>query len=200
MIQNVEQTVLHDGHRLLQIGHSVLQLFGWSKQPLRWQLETFVLLQSCRMHWVPHETAYVHGTYVVCSSKGIQWCRGEYQLRGEIKRLVVEWTGMLIECRHGCNDFDLSSSYGGSLALRLSLHSAVQTRYILQTTRVTGRNAQYSRVWESSTRRLDEIILMLQACKLPFFPFVWNVMRKAIAKQLLRTNHWSTIERYWGRS
>jgi len=100
VIQKVERNVLRNGHRLREIPQSVLQLFGQSKPPSRQWLHTFLWPQSCWMHWVPHATACVQGTYVVWSSKGIHWCWGMYLLRGEIKRLVVEWTGTLDEFRH----------------------------------------------------------------------------------------------------
>jgi len=105
-IHKVEWNVLCNGHRLLEITQRVLQLFGRSKQPLRRWLHTFLWPQSCWMHWLPHATACVQGTYVVCSSTGIQWCGGTYLLRGEIKRLEGEWTGTLIEFRHSYDDFD----------------------------------------------------------------------------------------------
>jgi len=110
-IQKVERNVLLNGHWLVEIRQSVSQSFGWSKQPSQRWLHTFLLLQSCWMHWVPLATAWVQGTYVVCSSKGIQWCWGRYLLRGEIKRLVVEWTGTLVEFLHSYNDFDCFISY-----------------------------------------------------------------------------------------
>ena len=150
-IQNVERNVLRDGHWILEIRQSVLQTFGRSKQPSRRWLYTFVLPQSCWLHWVSHTTACIQGTYVVCSSKGIQWCWGTYLPRGEIKRPVVEWTGMLVEFCHSYDDIDLFNSYGGRLELRFSLYSAVQTRHFLQTIWVTRRNGQYIWVLETST-------------------------------------------------
>jgi hypothetical protein len=68
-----------------------------------------------------------------------------YLLRGEIERLVVEWTGRLVEFRYSYDDFDRSNSYGGRLERWFSLYSAVQTRHILQTIRATTRNGQY--IW-----------------------------------------------------
>jgi len=132
-IQRVEQNVLCDGHQLLEIRRSVFQSFGRSKQPSWWWSHTFLLPQSCWMHWVPHATACVQGTYVVCSSNGMQWCGGTNLLRGGIQRLVVEWTGTLVESRHGYNDDDNFISYGRRLELRLSHYSAVQTRHNLWT-------------------------------------------------------------------
>jgi len=105
-IQKVERNVLHNGHQLLVLGQSVLQSFSQSKQPSQWWLHMFLVIQSCWMHWVPHATVCVQGTYVVCSSNGIQWSSGTYPLRGEIMRLVVEWTSTLVEFHHSYDDFD----------------------------------------------------------------------------------------------
>jgi len=85
------------------------------------------------MHVVPHATTCVQGTYVGCSSKGIQWCWRTYLLRGEIKWLVVEWTGTLVEFRQSYDDFARFISYSSHLELLLSLYSAVQTWHICQT-------------------------------------------------------------------
>jgi len=120
-IQNLQRNVVRNGHRLFEIGQNGLQSFGQSKQP-SWQwLHTLLLPQSCWMHWVLHPTACIQGTYVVCSSKEIQWCWGTYLLRGEIQRLVVEWTGTLVEFRHSYNNIDCFMSDCGRLELRLSL-------------------------------------------------------------------------------
>ena len=62
-------------------------------------------------------------------------------LRGEMKRLVVERTGMLVEFHHSHDDFDHLNCNRSQLELGLSLYWAVQTRYILQTLRVRRRNA-----------------------------------------------------------
>jgi len=191
-IQQVERNVLCDGHRLLETRQSVFQLFGQSKQPSQRWLHTFLLPQSCSMLWVPHSTACVQGTYVVCSSKGIQWCWGTYLLRGEIKQLVVEWTGMLVEFRHSYDDFDCFNSYGGRSELWLSL----QTRHILQTIRARRRNGQYIWVSETSTRRLDQSLQILQALLLPFFPFLRSIILKDMERKLLWSNNKSTIERF----
>jgi len=195
-IQKVERNVLRNGHRLLEIRQSVLQSFGRSKQPSRRWFHMFLLPQSCWMDWVPHATACGQGTYVVCSNKGIQWCRGTYLLRGEIKRMVVKWTGTLVESRHSYGDFDQLIHYGGRLELRLSLHSAVQTRHILQTIRATRRNGEYVWVSGTSTRRLDQSLQVLHASLLPFFPFLRNIALKDTEKQLPWRNNKSTIERF----
>jgi len=174
-IQQVEQNVLCDGHRVWEIRQSVLQSFSWFKQPSwRW-LHTFLLPHTCWMHWVPLATACIQGTYIVSTSNGIQWCWGTYLLSGEIKRLVVEWTGALVEFRHSYNDFERFICYGGRLELRLSLDSAVQTRHILQTIWATRRNGQYIWFLETSTRRLDQSLQILQATLLPFCPFLRNI-------------------------
>jgi len=69
-IQKVEWDVPCDGHQLLEIGRCVLQLFSRSKHPSwRW-LHRFLSPQSCWMQWVPHATACIQWTYVLCSSKG----------------------------------------------------------------------------------------------------------------------------------
>jgi len=101
-----------------------------------------IVLLSSGMHWVHHATACIRGIYVVCSSKGIQWCWGTCLLRGDIKRLVVEWTGTYGEFRHRYDDSDCFNSYGGQRELRLSLYSAVQTRHILEIIQATRRNGQ----------------------------------------------------------
>jgi len=200
LIQKVEWNVLHDGHRLLEMRQSLLQLFGQSKQPSRRWLHTFLLLESCWMHWVRHETACAQGTYVVCSNKGIQWCWGTYLLRGKIKRLVVEWTGMLVEFRQSYDDFDCFISYGGRLEPRMSLYSAVQTRHNLETTRETRRNGEYIWVLETSTWQLDQSLQILQASLLPFIPFLRNITLKNMEKQLPWGNRKSTIKRFQWRS
>jgi len=152
------------------------------------------------MHWVPHATACVQGTYVVCCSKGIQWCWETYLLRGEIKRLVEEWIGKLVEFHHSYDHFDCFISYGGRLEIRLSPCLAVQTRHILQTVRVTRRNGQYIWVSETSTWRLDQNLRILEASLLPFFPFLRNITLKDMEKQRPWTNNKSKIERCSGRS
>jgi len=112
----------------------------------------------------------------------------------------VEWTGTLVEFRHSKDDFDLIISYGGSLEQRLSLYSAVQTRHILQTILAAGRNTQYIWVLETSTRRLDQSLQILQASWLPFFQFLRNIILKDMEKQLPWRNNKYTIERFYGRS
>jgi len=194
-IQKVQWNVLRDGHRLLEIQGSVLQLFGQSKQPSQRWLDTFLLPQSCWMHWVPHAAACIQGSYVVCSSKEIQWSWGTYLLRGEIKGLVVEWTGRLLEFRHSYDDFDRFFSFSSRLELQLSLDLAVQSRHILQTIRATRRNGQYIWVLETSTPRLDQILQILQASLLPFFPFLRIITLKNMEKQRPWKNNKSTIER-----
>jgi len=116
-IQKVERNVLRNGHWLLESWQSLFQWFGRSKQPSQRWLHTFCLPQSSWIHWVSHATTCIQGTYVVCSSKGILWCWGTYLLRGEIKRLVAEWTDMLVELCHTCDDFDHFNSYGSRAAL-----------------------------------------------------------------------------------
>ena len=152
------------------------------------------------MHWVPHATACIQRTYVVCSSKWIQWCCGMYLLTHEIKRLVVEWTGTSVEFGHSYNDFDRFNSYGGRLELWLSLHSALQTRHILQTIRATRKNGQYIWVSATSTQWLDQSLLILQASLLPIFPLLRNIALKDMEKQLPWRNNKSTIKRFEGRS
>jgi len=195
-IQKVERNVQRNGHWPLEIRQSVLQSFGRFKQPSQQWLHTFLWLQYCWMHWVPHATACVQGTYIVCSRKGIQWCWGPYILRGEIKWLVVEWTGMLVEFLDSYDDFDHFISYGGRLEQLLSLYSAVQTRHILQTIRATRRNGQYIWVSETSTRRLDQSLQILQASLLPFFPSLRNITLKDMEKRLPWRNNKSTIKRF----
>jgi len=139
-VQKVERNGLRDGHWLLEITWRVLQSFGWSKQPSRWSLHTFLLLQSCWLHWVSHAIACVQGTYVICSSTGIQWSGGTYILRGEIKQPVVEWTSTLVEFCHSYDDFGRFDGYSSCLELPLSLYSEVQTRHILRTILATRRD------------------------------------------------------------
>jgi len=179
-IQEVERNVLHNGHRLLEIGQSVLQSFGRSKQPLWRSLHMFLFTQSCCMHWVLYDTACIQGIYVICSSQEIQWCWGMYLLRGEIKQLMAEWTGTLVEFHHSCYDFDCFNSYGGHLELRLSLYSAVLNRHILHIIRVTRRNGQCIWVLETSTQWLDTSLQIGQASFLPFILFLQNVAFKDI--------------------
>jgi len=148
------------------------------------------------MRWVSDTTACIQGTYVVCSSKRIQWCWGTYLLRGEIKQLVVEWTGTLVQFLHSYNHFDCFNSYGGHLELGLSLYSTVQTGHISQTILATRRNGQYIWVSETSTWRLDQSLRILEASLLPLFPFLRNITLKNMEKQLPWSNIKSTIERF----
>jgi len=177
-IQQVERNLLRNGHWLLEIQHSVLESCGWSIQTLRWWLHTFLLLQSCWMHWAPHATACVQGTYVVCPSNGIQGCWGTYLLRCEIKRLVVEWTGTLAQFHHGYDDFDRFISYSGCLEPPLSLYSAFETRHIVQIIQATRGNHQNIWVSETSTPSFDQSLRILQPSLLPFFPFLRNITLK----------------------
>jgi len=156
----------------------------------------FLLPQSCWMDWVPHVTAYIQGTYVVCPSKEIQWCWGTYLLKGEIKHLVVEWTGTLVELHQSYDYFDRFNSYGSRLVLCLSLYSAVQTRNVLQTIWATSRNGQYVWVLETSTQQLDQSLWILQASLLPSLPFLRNITLKDMEKQLLWMNNKSSIKRF----
>jgi len=112
-IGKVKQNVLCDWHWLMDIQQSVLQWYGRSKEPTQWWL---LVLQSCWMLCVPCATSCVQGTYVVWSSKGIEWCRWTYLLRGDIKQLVVEWSGTIVELHHSCDDTDRLNSYGGRLS------------------------------------------------------------------------------------
>jgi len=149
------------------------------------------------MHQVHHATACVQGTYVVCSSKGIQWFSGTYLLRGEIqRRVVVEWTGTLVEFHHSYDDFNHFNSYGGRLELWLSLYLAVLTIHIVQSIQATRRNGQYISVSESSTRRPDQRLWILETSLLPFFPFLRNITLKDMEKRLLWRNNKCTIERF----
>jgi len=75
----------------------MLQSFSRSKQPSQRSLHTILSPQSCWMHCVRHIADCAQGSYVVCSCKGLQWCGGTYVLPVEIKGLVVEWTGALVE-------------------------------------------------------------------------------------------------------
>jgi len=195
-IQKVEWNVLRDGHQLEQIGQSLLQLFGRSDQPLRHWSHMFLLPQSCAMHWVPHSTACDQGTYAVCSSKWIRWYGGTYLLTGEIQRLVVEWTGGLVEFCHCYMVFDHFNCYGGQLELRLSLDLAVQTRHILQTIWGTRRNGQYIWVPEKLTGRLDQSLCTLHASSFPFLPFPHDITGNYMEKELLCTNNKSTLQRF----
>ena len=168
-IQKVEWNVVHNEHRLWEIRLNVLQLWTRSNQFSRWWFHTFLLPQSLWMRLVPHATACIQGTYVIWSSKEIQWCWGTYRLRGVIKRLVVEWTGMLVEFRHSYDDFDHFNRYGGRLELKLSLYSAIRTRHILQTILATRRNGQYIWVSETSTQQLDQSLRIVPASLLSLF-------------------------------
>jgi len=196
LIQNVERDVLCDGYRLLEIRHSGLKSFSRSKWPSVWWLHTFLPLQCCWKDWFPHATACVQGTYVVCSRKGIQWSWGTYLLGGEIKRLVVEWTGTVVEFRNSYNNFDCFNSYDGRWELRKSLHLSVQTRHILLTITVTRRNGQYTWVSETSTCRLDRRLRILQPCLFPLFPLLRNSTLLEMETQLLWRNYKSTMERF----
>jgi len=148
-IQNIERNVLHNGLWMLEIRQSLWKSFGWFKSPSRRSLHLLLLPQSCLMHCVLQAIACVQGTYVVYSSKCIQWCWGMYLLRGEINPLVLTWTGMLVEFHQNYHDFDYFDCDGGQLKLWLSLCWVVQTRHILDTIRATRRNGKYIRVLET---------------------------------------------------
>jgi len=152
------------------------------------------------MHWLPHDTASIQGTYVICSSKGIQWCWGMYLLRGKIKRLVVAWTSTWVEFCHRYDDFDRFNIFSGHLELQSSLYLAVQTRHILQTVRVTSRNGRYIWVSETSTRSLDQKLWILQPSMLRFFPFLQNITLTNMRNQAPWWNDKSTIVRFQGWS
>lgn len=151
------------------------------------------------MHWVPHAIACVQRTYVACASKGIQWCWGTY-LRGEIKRLEVEWTGTLVDCRHSDDDLDCFISDGCRLELWLSLYWAVQTRHILQTNQATRRNGQIIWILETSTWRLHQILLIVHPSWLPSFRFLRKITSKNTETYVLWSSSKSTTERFWGTS
>jgi len=89
-----------------------------------------------------------------------------YLNRGEIKQLVVGWTGMLVEFHHSYNDFECLNSYSSHLELQLSVYSAVQTRHNIPTIRTTWNNALYSSGLETWTWQLD---LSLQNLQESFF-------------------------------
>jgi len=168
----------------LEIRHSVLRLLGWSKQPLQWWLHMFLPLQSWWMHSVPHATVCVHGTYVLCFSKEIQWCWGRYLCGGEIKRLVVGWTGTLVKFCQSSDDFDRMNSYGSCLELQVSLYLAVQTRHILQTIWAMRRNDLHISVLQTSTLWFDQSLRTLQASWLPICPLLRNVTLKDMEEQV----------------
>jgi len=81
----------------------------------------FLLPQSSWMHWVAHAKACVQGTYVVSSSRGIQRSWGIYLLWGETNRLVVKWTGFLVEFHHTYNDFHCLNCPRSGFELRFPL-------------------------------------------------------------------------------
>jgi len=171
-------------------------IFGRSKQPLQWWLHSYLLSQSCWMHWDPHAGACIQGIYVICCCKGNQWCWRTYLLRGEIKQLVVKWTGTSVEFHHSYDDFDRFNSYGGCMELLLSLDSAVQTRDFLQTIQTTWMNGQHIWVSETLTWRLDQSLSILEAYQLPFFPFLRNITLKEMEFKLQWRNNKSPIERF----
>jgi len=195
-IQMIEESVLRDGYRLLDIQQSVLQSFGQSKKYLRWWLHTFLLPQCCSIHCVPYATACIHGTYVICSSKGIEECWGTYLLRGKIKQLVVEWRRMLVVFFHSYKDFDHINSYGGRWELWLSRYFAVRTRHILQTIQATRRTGQYIWVSETWTQQLDQSLWILEGSFWRFFPFLQHLILNGMDKQLWWKNNKSTMEKF----
>jgi len=150
------------------------------------------------MHWVPHATACIQGKYVVCSSRGIQWCWGMYLLSGEIKRLVLERTGTWVEFCHSYNEFDSFNSYGGCLELQLSLYLSVQSKEILQTIRGTRRNSRYIWVSETSTQQLYQTLRILHASFLPFLLCLRNITLKDMEGHLPWWNNRSTIMKFSG--
>ena len=175
LIQKGVRNVLHNGHWLMELWQSVIQLFSRSKQLSQQWMHPFLLLQFCWIHWVPHATACGKGTFVLCSSKGIQWSWGTYLLRGKIKQLLVECTWMLVEFYHTYHDFDYYNRYSCLLEVQLSLYLAVQTRHIWQSIQVTRRNSQNIWLCERSTRWLDQSHRILQASLLPFVPSLQNL-------------------------
>jgi len=155
----------------------------------------FPFPQSRWMRWVPRSTACIQGAYVVYSSNRIQWGGETYLLRGEMKWLVVEWPGTLVQFRHSYNNYYHFNSYGGSLELRLSLHSAVQTRDSMKTLREKRRNCKCIWVSARSTRQLHESLRIFVTSWLPFIQLLQNLTLEDIKKQLLWRNNISTIER-----
>jgi len=141
-LPKVVENVWRDGNQLLEIGHTVLSSFGRSKHPWRWWLHTILLLQSCRMHRLTHATSCIQGTYVVCSSTGIQRCWGTCLLSSGMKRLVMQWTSMFVECCHSYHDFNRFNWYSGRFELQLTRYWAVLTGHIVHTIRVRWRNGQ----------------------------------------------------------
>jgi hypothetical protein len=172
MIQNVERKVLYNAHWLLGIRPRLLQSFVRSKQPLWRYLPMLRFPQSSSLRWIPPATVLIHGTYVIWSSKGNEWCRGTYLPRGEVKQQVVAWTGMLVDVHHSYNNFDHYNFSSGRLQIQLSHPSAVQTSLILQTILATRRNGQYICVSEILTQRFDQSLRILQPLWLPLFLFL----------------------------
>ena len=111
---------------------------------MRQSLDKFVLPQSCWLRWVPYATACVQWTYVVYLNQGIQWYWEAYLLRDEIKRLVVQGTGTLVEFLHSYNMYNRFNIYGGCFEHSFSIFLVHQTRHILQTIRTTRRHGKCS--------------------------------------------------------
>jgi len=191
-IQKVGWNVLCNVHQLLETQQRALQWLYRSKPSWQW-LHMIHLPQSCWTHWVPHATACVQGTYVICCIKGIRWRCGMFLPRDIIIWLVVEGIRMLVEFHHWYNDFNRINSYGGRLELWLFVYLAVQTRYILQTIQVTWWNGQYIWVSEISARQFDQSLPVLHVSLLPFFQFLRNITFKDMEQLLLRRNNISTI-------
>jgi len=121
-------------------------------------------------------------------------------LRREIKRLMAEWTGTLVEYHDSYDDFDHFNSYGCRLELWLSLAWAVQMRHTLQTIWTTGWNDQYIRVSETSTWRLDQTLRAIEASMFLFFSFLRNIFLNNMEKQLSWRKNKATIKTVWGWS
>jgi len=118
-IWNDEHSVLPKWHWLIKIEYRMLRSFGRFKQHLLWSLHLCLWPQSCWIHWVSPVAASRQRSYVTCSSKGHQQSWGINLLSGEIKQLVVEWTGMSVQFSYSYKDFDHIYRYGGSLELRI---------------------------------------------------------------------------------
>jgi len=104
--------------------------------------------------------------------KEIQWSGGTYLVSGEIKRLLVESPGMLVELHHKYDDFDLFNIYCCHLELQWFLDPAPETIHIWYTIQERRQDGLHISVSTISFWWFDRTLRILLASLLCFFEFL----------------------------
>jgi len=195
LIQYDIRKVLYNGHRRWEVGQHLLQSFRKSNQSsCRW-FHSLHLPQSYSMHCISHSTDCVQGTDIGCSHTGIPYCWGTHLVGGEIKWLVVEWTGTLVELHHSCDDWDRLTGYSSGLEPWLICCLAVQTSEIVQTLRARTQHVQCICVLETYARQIDGSFQIMQATWFVFFYVLHNITLTVIERHLQWGNNKWMIRR-----